>query len=394
MPPFPDRRTATGRWGPVLWSYTSDGDAETGLVEALSVAPGGAPWPPHDRVRVDVRSTRSPAALHRLARTARGPGVRLREENYRRAPDGSWVSDDQRPPSATEPALPRHALIHRNGRWTVLHGSGSTEQRAKTGGILLRSLVAAALADRGGLTVHASAATGPDGRAVLFLGDGGTGKTTLALCLARSGGRFLSGDRTLLVPGPGGWWAVGAGLTARLRWGTLEGMGLTERVRKSVLLRHGDGDCQVAELPRAPAKVHLTPGELVRVLDVPVADCAPLGGLVVLSPPSGSTTTGSAVTGSAATEAGPVARSLPLETRDGVVRPHLLPSDAGMLIGEVPGFPSRTAAGPSSPASRSDGSQEGPMHISSLVWNPERHGCQDALHRVLALPAEPGPVPE
>jgi hypothetical protein len=308
----------------------------------------------------------------------------LREENYRRTPVGAWVRDDQRPADATEPPLPRHALIHRNGRWSVLHGSGDTEQRARTGGILLRSLVAAALANRGALTVHASAATGPDGRAVVFLGDGGTGKSTLALSLARSGGRFVSGDRTLLVPGPGGWWAVGAGLAARLRWGTLEGLGLAERVRDAVLVRHGDGSSRVGALPRKPAKVYFTPGELSHVLDAPGADCAPLGRLVVLSAASGPE---------------PVARALAREAREKVVQPHLLPSDAGLLTGEVPGYPSRTADGTASrsdgTASRSDGSVDGgPALVSSLAWNPVRHAAQDALHQVLALPAAPGPVAE
>ncbi|MER5375866.1 hypothetical protein [Streptomyces sp. NPDC002553] len=364
----PGLRTATARWGPVAWSYTADDEAETARVAAHLVTSPPSPWPSHDRVGLRVRSTRDPAALDRLERVASGPAQRLREENYRRAPDGTWVRCGDRPADAEEPGLPRHSVGHRDGRWTILHDDDSgPEQRARVGEIVLRALVAAAVAALGGLTVHASAATGRDGRAVVFLGDSGTGKSTLALHLARAGGRFLSGDRTLLVPGPGGWWAVGAGLLPRYRWGTLEGLGLAGRVRDATLLRHGDGRCRVADLPRTPAKVIFTSTESEHVLGARTADCAPLGGLVVLSPAGGDA---------------PVARGLTPEVTAAAAWAHLLPSDAGCLARPCPGRPAGAGDLP--------GPAEG-VAGWGLEWDPVRHRAEDALSHVLA--DAPGAAP-
>ncbi|AZS69620.1 hypothetical protein DDE74_00205 [Streptomyces lydicus] len=357
----PDRRTATAQWGPVAWSYTAGDDAETARVAAQLVTTTPSVWPSYGRIRLRVRSTCDRAALDRLERVASGPARRLREENYRRAPDGTWLSCGNRPADAAEPALPRHAVGHQNGQWTILHDDGSgTEQRARTGDIVLRALVSAALTALGGLTVHASAATGRDGRAVVFLGDSGTGKSTLALRLARAGGCLVSGDRTLLVPGPGGWWAVGAGLLPRFRWGTLEGLGLAMRVRDAALLRHGDGRCRLADLPRTPDKVVFTPAESERVLDVRTADCAPLGKLVVLSPAEGDV---------------PAARAVTPEATAAAVRAHSLSSDAGCLVWPFPIRPAQV---------RGVAGLVEEVAGSALAWDPVPHRAEDALLRVLA----------
>ncbi|MFD3417526.1 hypothetical protein [Streptomyces decoyicus] len=364
----PDRRTATAQWGPVAWSYTADDEAETARVAAQLVTATPSVWPAHGRIRLRVRSTRDRAALDRLEQVAAGPARRLREENYRRAPDGTWLCRGNRPADATDQALPRHAVGHHDGRWTILHDGGSgTEQRARTGDIVLRALVAAALTALGGLTVHASAATGRDGRAVVFLGDSGTGKSTLALRLAQAGGCFVSGDRTLLVPGPGGWWAVGAGLLPRFRWGTLEGLGLAMRVRDAALLRHGDGRCRVADLPGTPAKVVFTPAESEHVLGVRTADCAPLGKLAVLSPAEGG---------------GPVARAVAPEETAAAVRAHSLPSDAGCLAWPVPKRPAQA---------RDIAGLVEEVAGAALAWDPVRHRAADALRRVLTV--TPGAPP-
>ncbi|MEU6298707.1 hypothetical protein [Streptomyces erythrochromogenes] len=361
----PGRLTATAPWGPVAWSYTADDAAETARVAAQLVTSSTSSWPSDAPIRLDVRATRDREALDRLERAASGPVGRLREEKYRRTPDGTWVRCADRPADAEEPGLPRHAVGHRGGRWTIVHDDDAdAQQRAKFGEIVLRALVAAALAGLGGLTVHASAATGPDGRTAVFLGDSGAGKSTLALALARAGGRFVSGDRTLLVPGPGGWWAVGAGLLPRYRWGTLEGLGLAERVREAALLRHGGGRHRVADLPRPPAKLVFTPAESERVLDVRTADCAPLDRLVVLLPTSGE---------------GPAGRPLTSDAAAAAVRAHLLPSDAGCLSWPSPGRP--TGAGDVDALVRV-------VARSALAWNPVRHQAEEALSRVRA--ATPG----
>ncbi|MGA5562901.1 hypothetical protein ACPCUV_17220 [Streptomyces platensis] len=363
----PDRRTVSGQWGPVAWSYAAGDDAETARVAAQLVTTAPSVWPSYDRIRLSVRSTRDPAALDRLEQMASGPVRRLREEHYRRAPDGTWLCCGDRPADTTGPALPRHAVGIRAGRWTILHDDGSgTGERARTGDIVLRALVAAALGALGALTVHASAATGRDGRAVVFLGDSGTGKSTLALGLARAGGHFISGDRTLLVPGPGGWWAVGAGLLPRFRWGTLEGQGLATRVRDAALLRHGDGRCRVADLPLSPSKVVFTPAESERVLDFRTADCAPLGRLVVLSPTAGRV---------------PEARAVAPGATAAALRAHALPSDAGFL-----GWPA--AGRPAEVGGVADLVEE--VARSALAWDPVGHRAEEALGRVLA---DPPPAP-
>ncbi|MFE6743253.1 hypothetical protein [Streptomyces tubercidicus] len=357
----PDRRTARAQWGPVSWSYTAADEAETAQVAAQLVTTTPSVWPAYGRLRLRVRSMRDQAALDRLERMASGPARRLREENYWRTPDGTWLCSGDRPADAADPALPRHAIGHRYGWWTILHDDDSgTAQRARTGDIVLRALVAAALSALGGLTVHASAATGRDGRAIAFLGDSGTGKSTLALRLARAGGCLVSGDRTLLVPGPGGWWAVGAGLLPRFRWGTLEGLGLATRVREAALLRHGDGHCRVADLPQTPAKVGFTPAEAERVLGVRTADCAPLGKLVVLSPAEG--------------DGVPVARAIVPEVTAAAVRAQSLPCDAGFLAWTAAGRPTqvRDVAGLAEEVAG-----------SALGWDPVRQRAEEALGRVL-----------
>ncbi|QXJ25699.1 hypothetical protein AGRA3207_007227 [Actinomadura graeca] len=368
MPP----EMVAGLRGPVVWSYSADDGTETARVAARLVTAMPAGRPAGDQAVLSVRSVRDGAGLDRLAATASGPAQRLREENYRRAPDhGAWVRSGDRPADATGPGLPLHAIVHRGGRWTILHADDSgAEDRARVGDVVLRGLVAAVLAARGALTVHASAATDGEGRAVVFLGDSGSGKSTLALHLARAGatqardartgGGFVSGDRTLLVPGREGWWAVGSGLLPRFRWGTLTGLGLAGRVRAASLLRHGDGHHRLGDLPRTPNKVIFTPRESEHVLGVRTVDCAPIGRLVVLS---------------AAEGGAPAVRPLGPGETAAAVRAHLLPSDAGFLEWHFPRCPDglRDVTGLAADVAR-----------TRLEWDPVRHHDQDPLGHVLA----------
>ncbi|SDF99167.1 hypothetical protein SAMN05421505_10129 [Sinosporangium album] len=355
-PAAPPGRAATADWGPVTWTYTAEDAPEAVRVEAGLATSGPSPWPAHDRVPLRVRSARHTAGLERLEQAAGGLLRRLREEYYRPAPDGAWVRCDRRPPHAAEPGLPRHALAPGEGRWVILHEDGTgAATRAKVGDIALRALVAAELTARGGVTVHASAATDGAGRAVAFLGDPGAGKSTLALHLARTGGGFLSGDRTVLVPGPGGWWAVTSGLLPRFRWGTLDGLGLGDQVRDAVLLRHGDARRRVGDLPRTPAKVVFTPREAEGVLGARTLDCAPLGRLVVLY---------------GTRRDSPAAHALGHRQALAAVREHLLPSDAGCL--ERP---------PRDPAHLPPLGHE--VTALALAWDPLRHPAGEALAAAL-----------
>lgn len=68
---------------------------------------------------------------------------------------------------------------------------------------LLSTIVPTLLADRGDLMLHASAVVA-GGRAVLFCGPSGRGKSTLALVLSREGFPVLAEDGVAVAPGPEG----------------------------------------------------------------------------------------------------------------------------------------------------------------------------------------------
>jgi len=73
--------------------------------------------------------------------------------------------------------------------------------------LLLDQALPLALASRGALVVHASAVS-VEGRAVLFAGRAGAGKSTLAALLAREGATILADDGVLLEESAGGLRAV------------------------------------------------------------------------------------------------------------------------------------------------------------------------------------------
>jgi hypothetical protein len=74
--------------------------------------------------------------------------------------------------------------------------------------LLLDHIVPRVVALRGDLMLHASGAVGPSGKAQLFLGPSGTGKSTLASALSAAGWLLLDDDGIRLVESDGAWCAV------------------------------------------------------------------------------------------------------------------------------------------------------------------------------------------
>lgn len=138
-----------------------------------------------------------------------------------------------------------------DGGFRLRHGAlegGAQEvpDAAEAANQLVGLLAAEQLARRSDLIgLHAGAAAGPAGL-ILFVGDSLSGKSTLALQLARRGARFFGDDRLLVAPAgtdnrdvPTG---IGLGLTPRMRLPVHEGAGgaLAAFVAANSVVEHMD----------------------------------------------------------------------------------------------------------------------------------------------------------
>jgi hypothetical protein len=74
--------------------------------------------------------------------------------------------------------------------------------------LLLDHVIPRVIALRGDLMLHASGVVGPSGKAHLFLGASGTGKSTLATALAAAGWPLLDDDGIRVIESGGNWHAV------------------------------------------------------------------------------------------------------------------------------------------------------------------------------------------
>jgi hypothetical protein len=131
-----------------------------------------------------------------------------------------------------------YLILHDDEGWHVV--APPTPAAARNPTLVARELLRWHLQVAGGLVVHASAAS-YGGQGMLFSGDAGTGKTTLALAAAQRAGRFVSGDRTALLPMPGELAAAGIALASRVRSGTLAGLGIGPRLGGRTPLRELPG---------------------------------------------------------------------------------------------------------------------------------------------------------
>ena len=88
--------------------------------------------------------------------------------------------------------------------------SDDTGDAALLGHLLLDHVLPRVIDLRGDLVLHASAAVAPDGRAEVFVGETGAGKSTLAVALGVRGWPIVNDDGVRIVAAdrPGGWMAV------------------------------------------------------------------------------------------------------------------------------------------------------------------------------------------
>ncbi|MFE7277381.1 hypothetical protein [Streptomyces sp. NPDC057623] len=315
--PSPDRTQLT--WGPVSWELHSRDPAEhRWFTEHLSVTGDHLPYAaPLRSFRIEVRPGPR-AAWHIPPRP--GPVVLIHDARYHRTAllgRPAWVRD------VGADAVP-HAFV-RKGRddWLVLREDHGTDRHGPARPGLLRpaeilagELLNATLAGLGGTTVHASAAHRPTTaphlpHVSLFSGHSGTGKSTLALALAASGGSFIAGDRSVLLPGRDRWHVVGAAVAARFGRGTLRAAGHAERVGAAPLLRHGDTAFDA--LPSPAAKALLTQTELRRLLETDTSAGGPLARIVLLQ---------------RSTRKTPTVTAVPPDEAAAMLQPHLLPTFA------------------------------------------------------------------
>lgn len=173
---------------------------------------------------------------------------------------------------------------HSDTSWWAVLPPGPLAARAPE--IALKQVLERALAQRSAVVLHASAAVQPgtDG-AVLFMGEAGAGKTTAALTLAAAGGQYLSGDRTVLDLAADGLRAVGSAQSTRLRWGTVDGLGLRGAILAHPPLRHGLDHSPLSEAAGTslPEKVVLGHRELER-LGIATVTQAPARAAVIVEP--------------------------------------------------------------------------------------------------------------
>jgi hypothetical protein len=173
------------------------GDAFHYLVHGLVVtSPVELPIPACEPCRADV--------VYRLERTVREipPARHVRSDDV----DDPWVTEHWTddglivdfPGWATfEVARERVALI-----------ADDTDDPDLVAHLLLDHVLPRLVALRGDLMLHAAGAVGPSGRAHVFLGPTGTGKSTLATAMAAAGWPLLDDDGLRVVATDGVWCVV------------------------------------------------------------------------------------------------------------------------------------------------------------------------------------------
>lgn len=166
-------------------------------------------------------------------------------------------------------------VVVRAGAQLALVGS-STTTLGHVAVRLLRQVMVRTMEGSGGVVVHASS-VGVDGRGVVFVGQGGAGKTTLACHLmALTNASYVANDRTLVHP---------RGDTL-----VLTGVPLSMRVTGDTIARctplheaftHGFTPRRDATRSH-DGKIELTPNEVARLFDVEIAATIPLRAVVLL----------------------------------------------------------------------------------------------------------------
>jgi hypothetical protein len=140
---------------------------------------------------------------------------------------------------------------------------------------VLRQLVIRHAERAGGLLGHAAAVAPGKGGVMLLAGRPGVGKTTMALILARGGAALCSGDRTILLPRPGGWHAAEVPLAWRVAPGTLDALDLASPAAALPARARGRG--------LADGKHEFTAAELCDLTGAARVPCGRATAIVVLN---------------------------------------------------------------------------------------------------------------
>ena len=194
-------------------SRTARRYAAWGLRIRSEIALPLSPAPPEGEPDVNIRLGTTPEAL---------AGPRLGHRIWEAAP-GLFLLKAE--------GVARYLV--REGRDIVVEPAGDGADRdGAVRALLLGSVFAACLRQRGILTLHASAAA-TDRGAVLFAGHSGTGKSTLLAALVERGYAMLSDDVTGIVPDGGGPpMALPAFPRLRLWADAVEALGWREKARE------------------------------------------------------------------------------------------------------------------------------------------------------------------
>jgi hypothetical protein len=192
------------------------------------------------------------------------------------------VISRRRPVARSWPELVVFGLAP-DGDWYAFTTSDPLGPRA--GELLARQLLERYLREAGAATLHAAGAV-LDGQALLFAGETGCGKTTLAAwAAARLGGYFLSGDKAAAYVADGAAVAMGLAQPTRFGAGTLQSLLGDEWWQEKLPLPELNqmmGTAKSGQVAPGPFKVVLNNAELA-ALGVRAASAAPLAGLVILA---------------------------------------------------------------------------------------------------------------
>ena len=285
--PVPQWLAMTLRWGPAeiplqsnsrpVLSWTQDC-----FTAELPAPPGGSAGTPAAVVVDDELARRLAGCCTEPVPGTEMPAHSGAAEGMLLVRPVTEVISRRRPVDRSWPDLVVFGLAP-DGDWYAATTSDPLGPRA--GELLARQLLERHLREAGAATLHAAGAV-LDGQAVLFAGDSGCGKTTLATwAAARLGGYFLSGDKAGAYVADGAAMAVGMAQPTRFGEGTLRSLlgddWWQEKLPRPQLNQMMGLD-KSGKVAPGPFKVVLSNAELA-ALGVRTASAAPLAGIVIVA---------------------------------------------------------------------------------------------------------------
>lgn len=269
-------------WGPIRWSLRNASPEDRTWVDASFRSSIPANWAgnaPVEDVTISLVRDSHLLDFYRHARPI-GEPVWIRRAWYRHVPTAgrdAWVRCDGQVCDFSDLGLPKHVFVAEpGGGWEiVMEDRASARNGSRLAETLLRFVLVTRLVRHGGIELLGSAAVHHSVGAIVFLGSSSAGRTRLALQVAGSGGRFISGDHTLLAQAAHGWYAVGSGLPVRLERDVLRAAPAAD-----VPLLWYDGQTFRSLLDQGASAVTVAGRELRDVLAVETTDANRLAHIV------------------------------------------------------------------------------------------------------------------